>query len=485
MRLLFAVPALAALSLLLAAPALAQTQNASPSQEPLAAYQQMKAKCHDLAEPYLGGMLSGKIALESDAITPAMMANDAYPTAPEAVVLHGFIDAMARCEILEREFAQKWLSWDLANIDYLITNEKPVYDALANKKITYGLANRRLYDIATAVGARRRATGPQQLSQAQQNLRNAPANAALKEVGSKCLERLATFRNGLLDGKTPIDARPPTPAMLAYNVAPNDAEAQALGRLVAARQQCWNDLDDWAQVYAPYNLAMYKYQAGTEHAIFDALIAKQMTFAQANRNFAALKNQTAAQAKTIGEQQAAQSAANSPALSEDDIAKAPAQTAYQMVMQKCNSLRAPFQDGILKGKFPVSANSVTPDMLMIHDVPTDAEVGALISYVGAADQCYLYVTAFARAHQAWYLPVLEFQQEQNKPVFTALIAKKISFGEANQRFYDIGKAVTARGKAAQAQNANSSQPGAGQAGAPSEADIAGALGNSGPPARMP
>ena len=264
--------------------------------------------------------------------------------------------------------------------------------------------------------------------------------------------------------------------MLVYDQIPSDAEAEALGRLMAVKLLCWSERSDWAHIYAPGLPPVFAALANSERAILSELIAKRMTFAQANSQLAAVTKEGEARVGAILHNQIDQSAANSPALSEADIAKAPAQKAYQLVMQKCNSLRAPFQDGILKGKFPVSANSVTPDMLMIHDVPSDAEVGALISYVGAADQCYLYVTAFARAHQSWYLPVLEFQQEQDKSVFTALIARKITFGEANQKFYDIGKAVTARAKAAQAQNANQ---------APSEADIAGALGNSGPPARMP
>lgn len=324
MKFSLGMAALVALGVTLAGPALAQTRFPQLPPEAAAAYRDVKAKCHDLAEPYLGGMLNGKITLDDENITQAMLANDSYPTGAEAVVLRGYVEALDKCEALQYAFLQKYAPWDLANADFIAQNERPVFVDLMNRKITYGLANRRLYDVAATASARRKASWPKVASQQAQDQREAPAKAALNEVGRKCLDLLAPFRNGILDGKTPIDAAPITPAMLAYNVVPDDAEAVALGNLITVRQQCWSLLQRFAQTYyRPPYLSVYSALAESERAILSTLAAKQTTFAEANRKLAALKQEGGARIKALDQQtirQQAEGGAGVP--SEQDVAGA-------------------------------------------------------------------------------------------------------------------------------------------------------------------
>lgn len=289
----------AILALAIAMPVQAQTNNL-PQLPPggLDALKAVEQKCHELARPYMGGMLAGKISLLDEDGTQAMLANETYPSAAEAALLRGYLVALRKCEALQHEFIQANAPWDLPTADFIARNEGPIYEALASRKITFGVANRRLYDVAATASAIRKKNWPQVATAQIDNARTAAARAALKQVDAHCVAQLAPFNNGVLQGKTPLGGEAISPVMLAYDAVPNDAEVEALVQLLAVRKSCWADLYDYIRTYAPPSLARLQAEEAGERAVFEALIARKLSFAQANRQFAAVRNASIQQARS-------------------------------------------------------------------------------------------------------------------------------------------------------------------------------------------
>jgi hypothetical protein len=278
------------LLLLLAVPA--QAQNRTLPRLPPGAVERMKEiekRCDDLNAPYKGGMLSGKIAFTGESTTQAMMANETYPSRAEAAQLRGYMVAMLKCEALQHEFIAANAPWDLAAADYIARNEKPVYEALAARKITYGLANRRFYDIA-AIAHEARQKGWPQVAQAQiDDARSAAQRAAKADIDARCRARFAPLHNGILQGKIAFGGEDISPAMLVYDNVPNDAEAESLRQLLAARDACWAELIAFARQYGAAWLAQSQDEQAAEHRVFEDMIARKITFAEGNRRLGTIR----------------------------------------------------------------------------------------------------------------------------------------------------------------------------------------------------
>ena len=162
------------------------------------------SKCKDLAAPFKNGMLSGKFPFPDENVTQQMLTNENYPTAAEAVVLHGYVEASNRCENIQRAFIVKYMPFDLKDAMFIYDAEQPVLNALMARKITYGKAARDIYNIESEGQARRARDWPQAAQAQARAKQNAAAKAALQQVNRKCLDLIAPFRNGVLDGKIPL-----------------------------------------------------------------------------------------------------------------------------------------------------------------------------------------------------------------------------------------------------------------------------------------
>jgi hypothetical protein len=282
------------LALLCAGPAQAQTQRRVLPQLPPGAVEKIKeieARCDDLNAPYKGGMLSGKIAFVGETTTQAMMANETVPTAPEARQLRGYMVAMRKCETLQHEFIAANAPWDLSAADYIASNQQPVYEALAARKITYGVANRRLYDIAATAHEMREKNWPQVAQTQIDDARSAALRAAKQDVDARCRARFVPFHNSILQGKIAFGGEEISPAMRIYEAIPNEAEAGMLRQLLAARDACWSDLIAFARQYDTPWLAQSQAEQAAEHLVFEDLIAGKISFAEGNRRLAAIRAQ--------------------------------------------------------------------------------------------------------------------------------------------------------------------------------------------------
>ena len=458
-KICFALAAFAALGAALASPAWSQ----SPTQPLLApgfktTYDQVKQQCHELEAPYKGGMLSGKIPIDDEDITAPMMANETYPTEAEAVVLRGFLGAFSKCEDFQRAFIEKYAPWDLPNANFIADGQKPIYLSLMSKEITYGLANRNLNNIQTEATARRKATWPAGMQSA--NLQ-AEIGAAYQAVVVQCDGLYAPFRSGILMGKVPLSNRVQiTPQMLMNHAIPDDAEVAQLKSLAVATDQCMALMVAFARTYVPKYMPVLDMERQQMVPVFAGLIAKRMSFGEADQKLYDAGKQISARSKALVAENKRQDTVMAATDSAMTVSTAVAAASAQALNEKCDALYAPIRSGVLGSKIVMSANQpTTPQMLMDHTKPNDAEVTALKDFAAAWDQCSALSVEYARTYDPDTRPEVDRLHDKGSSVFAALIAREISFGEANQKMYDIRKDSSARVAALRAKRAKLQEDG--------------------------
>jgi hypothetical protein len=302
----------------------------SPSQMPklapggIEALKQVNAACHELDAPFIGGMLDGKIAFYDQPPTREMLSDDEYPSAAQAVMLRQYFAAVSKCETRQLDFLKTYAPWDLPTANFLADSEKPVYIALTLRQITFGTANRNLANIQAEATARQQKTWPKiAAAQAAQGGPSVPLpagiEAAYREMNRQCDAVIAPFRTGILNGKIPMGSNQISPAMLADQSLPADEEIAALTRYVGARQLCDAYQSRYLQAYKPWLKPVMDTMIEKQQPVFAALIAKTLTYAEANRKFSDIETEADRAAK-------AAQAATASAVSESDM-----QTAHQML----------------------------------------------------------------------------------------------------------------------------------------------------------
>ncbi len=302
----------------------------APSQMPklapggLAALKLVNAACHELDAPFVGGMLDGKIAFYDQPPTREMLSNDKYPSAPEAVMLRQYFAAVSKCEARQLEFLKTYAPWDLPTANFLADSEKPVYIALTLRQITFGTANRNLANIMAEATARQQKNWPKiAAAQAARGAVSTPLpagiEAAYREMNRQCDAAIAPFRTGILSGKIPMGSHQISPAMLADQSSPTDEEVAALSRYVGARQLCDAYQSRYMEAYKPWLKPVLDTIIERRQPVFAALIAKTLTYAEANRKFSDIEAEADAAAK------AAQAASASSGSASD------MQTVHQML----------------------------------------------------------------------------------------------------------------------------------------------------------
>ncbi|MEO7054160.1 MAG: hypothetical protein ABI191_04230, partial [Rhizomicrobium sp.] len=458
MKIIAAVTAFAAFGALLAGPAAAQpAPSQTSSQAPIlatgfaGAFDEAKRKCHDLAAPYKGSMLEGKISVNDEDTSAAMMANETYPTAQEAVVLRGFIAAFEKCEAVQIAFIKQYAAWDLPNAQYILDTQKPVYLALMARQITYGMANRNINHVQEEVSARRKAMWPKEMLD--KKALDTEFRNALKTVTAKCDALYAPLKSGILKGRIAFDREEmSTPQMQADKSMPSDGEAIELRKLVTVTRQCVDMNKEFIRTYAPQYVPVVEREEELRMAIYLALAGQRISYGDANRKLEETKTEVAALQKTAAadyrsrrEAEKAADAAKTGAAPPQQVAQAnvPAdanavRAANDLMKTRCDALYAPVRDGALKGKIALDReNSTTPEMLMDHSRPNAAQIAALKTLLEARNQCNVYVRDYARLTVPQLLPEIDRQHTENGALVAGLIAGKFTFGEANQKAYEL------------------------------------------------
>ncbi len=326
MKIFTSILAIASLALTQAGAAATLSASRMPKLAPggLEALKQVTAECRDLDAPFKGGMLDGKIAFYDQPPTRAMLSNDKYPSAAQAVMLRQYFAAVSKCEKRQLGFLKTYAPWDLPTANFLADSEKPVYIALTLRQISFGTANRNLANIMAEATARQQKNWPKiAAAQAAQGGVSVPLPAgivaAYREMNRQCDAAIAPFRTGILSGKIPMGSDQISQAMLADQSLPTDEEIAALRRYVGARQLCGAYQSRYLQAYKPWLKPVMDTMIEKRQPVFAALIAKTLTYAQANRKFSDIEAEADAAAK-------AAQAATASAVSASDM-----RTAHQML----------------------------------------------------------------------------------------------------------------------------------------------------------
>jgi len=448
--------AFSTLGAFLAAPAGAQPAQASPKAPILApgfsgAFDDAKRKCHEFAQPYKGSMLEGKISVDDEDTSAAMMANESYPTAQEAVVLRGFIAAFEKCEAVQLAFIKQYAAWDLPNVQYILDTQKPVYLALMARQITYGMANRNINHVQEEVLARRKAMQPKEMLD--RKALDAEFRSALTAVVAKCNAQYAPLKSGILKNRIAFDRdETSTPQMQADKSMPSSGEAVELRKLVTATRQCGEVYKEFVRTYAPQYVPVTEREQELRMAVYLALADQRISYGEANRKLEETKPEIATMQKTAAadyrsrrEAEKAADAAKTGAAPPQQVAQggavadaAAVRAANDLMKTRCDVLYAPIRGGVLKSKIALDReNSTTPEMLMDRSRPNAAEIAALKSLLEARDQCNVYVRDYARLTVPQLLPEIDRQHRENGALVAGLIARKFTFGEANQKAYEL------------------------------------------------
>jgi hypothetical protein len=459
-------------------PALAQSP--APAQSPaqsivmprmppgaIPAFNLVRTQCQELTATYKGGMLSGKISVGEEPVTEAMKAITAYPTDAEAVVLRGYLGAVKKCAELQMEFLKTYAPWDMPSANILNDGQQPVYFSLMSKQITYGMANRNLVKAAAEAKQWQDENWPK-IAAAQGGGVNPldEVKAAQKKVAAQCDALYAPLKAGPLNGKMAVTrADPTTPQMLMNHDKPNDAEMVAVKALQAAVEQCDAATLEVDKNYAPAEyLPEFKRQHERLQAVFADLIAKRLTFGEANQKFYDVNTDATARLKAIAARKIAERNAQKAAANPQQTAQAAApqtaaqpapqsaspnpagpnaairpgiEAAFQDMNHRCAVLYAPFRSGVLAGKIAFDYHKTTPAMLADTSIPDDAQAAAVTSYMAAFQLCKAYESRYVHGYMPWLQDVTDHSVQLQIPVLTALGAKKISFGEAAGKIQEI------------------------------------------------
>lgn len=466
MKIIAALLAGSMLGACLAGPAMAQSAPQTPSQTPIlaqgfsGAFEDAKRQCHDLVRPYKGGMLEGRIPVDDGEITAAMMANESYPSAQEAVALRGFIAAFEKCEAIQLAFIKQYAAWDLPNVQYLLDVQRPAYLALMARQITYGMANRNINHAGEEVAARRNAMAPKEMLD--RKALDAEFRGALTAVVGKCGTLYAPLKDGVLKGRIAFDRdEKSTPQMQADKSLPTDGETVELRKLVTATRQCQDVYKEFIRTYAPQYVPVVEREEALRMAVYLALAGQRISYGEANRRLEDSKVEVAALQKAASDAyrkrrdaEKAADAAKTAAASPQAAPNAPAQTvsqgqqsaakvptameaAYQDFSQKCDAAIAPFKNGILGGKIPMGRHESIATMQDNRALPTDAEAAAARGYLNAQQLCSAYATRYLMTYRPWLKSVAENQIDRETVVLTALAEKRMTFGEAARKLNEI------------------------------------------------
>ena len=245
---------------------------------------------------------------------------------------------------------------------------------------------------------------------------------AYQAAKAQCATLVAPYRGGALDGKIPLMDEPITDGMKANESIPSEQEAVILRGFMAADAKCATITLAFAREFMPWDVPTEEYARDAEKPIYAALADRQTSWGKANRDFASLVTHTRELRGLL-------------------FPKTSALTiAQQDARQKCQVIYAAVPDRSLGGKL-VSGGQSTPAMLANRDRPTEAEAETVRAVRAAHDACAKLDLEVTRTYIPWYLSVRQKELELDDDVFTALADRRISFGEANQRFQDIANRI--------------------------------------------
>lgn len=296
---------------------------------------------------------------------------------------------------------------------------------------------------------------------------NEDAKAAFADMTRKCNAVMEPF-----DKLTPLISMNGgvTPAMLGNNNYATDSEAELLKRFLPAFQTCRSYLDGYIKTYFPWNTTVAIETSQQDVDVIDELMAKKITYAQANRKFI-----------DINAEFNAESNANNQKESQARLAggnlSAAQQAAVTEVKRICSDSLSLFSGGMLSGKVPLRPDEPTPAMMADETYPTQPETVALHNYIQAFAKCHAARREYYKSWETWQAALETYIVDSETPVLVSLAARQITYGMANRNFADINKRSLAKWQAAiQAEKERR----AAQNGAPvpSESDVAGALGRS-------
>ncbi len=157
--------------------------------------------------------LSSLISM-NQTVTPAMLANNNYPSDSEVELLKNYFPAFQSCQSYTNQYIRTYVPWNMTISAETAQRDMQVLADLTAKKITFAEANRKFIDISAEFVAEAKANtereraarsrGAATLSPEQQ--------AAAAEVKHACNDALAPYAGGMLDGKIPMRAGSPLPA---------------------------------------------------------------------------------------------------------------------------------------------------------------------------------------------------------------------------------------------------------------------------------
>lgn len=422
----------------------AQAQPVQPQNQAAAAmkgaYDALTAQCHSAIEPYLGGALAGKVMLYDGAVTDAMKANEEIPTAREAVLLRGFMIVDERCGAAVLAFDREYMPWDIPAEQFFLDSTKAIYAALAARQTSFGKAMREYANLLDRLKDLRKITAP-----------NGPALAAAQQQATQqCQAIYAAVPDRNLGGKL-VAGNALTAEALSNRNRPSEAEAMTVRSVRVAHDACAKLNEGVIKNYMPWYLPVLVKEREADDDVFEALADRRISFGEANQRLRDIADRTsqdgqklmrdlAAKARPATPPVSAQSAPPQQTASSSSAAakpQTPAQAAFLEASRRCAEAIAPFKTGPLAGKIRMSHEKVTDALMAVAEMPSETEAALLSDFVGAHTLCQAYEARFIAAYMPWFTPVHDRQVEGDRQVFDALIARKLTYGEANRRFRQI------------------------------------------------
>ena len=237
----------------------------------------------------------------------------------------------------------------------------------------------------------------------------------------ECKTAVDPYLGGALAGKVVLFDETVTDAMKANEAVPSEQDAVLLRGFMAADAKCGSAMLAFEREYMPWDVPTMEFWLASEKTIYASLAAREISFGKAMRDYANLLEHTKELRKLM-----LPKAGNGGALT----------VAQQEARQKCQAIFAAVSDPTVGGKL-ASGQALTETALANRDRPSEAEAATVRSIRAAHDACGRLNIEVTRTYIPWYLPVMEEEQELDDDVYSALANRRISFGEANQRFRDI------------------------------------------------